>query len=104
MQVQRWELDATENGAALVCDKTPFITGRSAALHVSITDTRTLTFNFQYSDDGGTTWTNYLSATELGQIVGGRSAVFGIKLGEQVRPTVSAHTSGKVNVALVAGL
>ena len=104
MQVQRWELDAQENGAALACNKTPFIAGRNAALHVSITDNRNLTFNFQYSDDGGTTWTNYLSNTELAQIVDGRSAVFGIKLGEQVRPTISVYNAGKVNVALVAGL
>ena len=103
MSVQRWELSAKGSGVVLVCDKTPFVEGREAALHVSGTTSFNATVKFERSDDGGATWTDYLTATTRGQLASGRGAVFPVVLGGRVRPTLDPYTSGKVNFALMAG-
>lgn len=101
--VMQWELGAKGSGAVLVCDKTPALAGREAALHVSPATGFNATVKFEYSNDGGATWTDYLTAAKRAQLVSGRSAVFSLVLGGRVRPTLDPWTSGKVNFALMAG-
>ena len=106
MNVHRWNLTKAEVGKTLVCNTTPFLEGRTAGLMVSRSVGATGTINFEYSNDGGATWTNYLQAAELGELGADdnpATQIFQITLGGQVRPNVSAYTDGEFNFALMAG-
>lgn len=101
--VMEWELSAKGSGAVFVCDKTPALAGREGAIHISPATGFNATVKFEYSNDGGTTWTDYLTAAKRATLTGGRSAVFALVLGGRVRATLDPWTSGKVNYALMAG-
>lgn len=103
MKVENWNLTAVANGAELDCDKSPFMEGSSAALMVMASSTRNAAtvFNFQQSNDGGRTWSNYLSASDLNAVPAGGAFCKEIVLGNKVRPVITAYGAGEVNFALM---
>ena len=108
MKVHSWNLAANGQGAELVCNKSPFQQGRSALLLINPTSNFNGTVNLQRADDvAGTSWTNYLSGTQLDYMGSGANRgglAVEIVLGEKVRPTLSGLVGGgEVNVAIAVG-
>ena len=108
MNAHSWnDMKASASGAALACDKTPFVHGRNAVLSVSASEDANFDLKIEQSDDG-TTWSDLVTVAQVDALVGGAVSDRGagqmqITLPAHIRPTMSGYSAGYANVSILSG-